>query len=306
MKNGSPQYAQTPKQALGEVSEKDLEWEPLPVSFFHELINQINFQIVRTKTPEGVVQKYKEALIMLKKAVEIEKSEEYVDLIAILIKMCAYTRDIVNGMGEWVFSYHMVLAIGEVFPKIGRHVFKSFVDLEIDGKPVHPYGSWKDVKYISDLQRKKCLANRITTVEVDGKAVKTIPGRFDIKSLSFLIKLINDQLTKDHEAYVKGEPISLLAKWIPREGSIYGWLYEPLACDYFKYSSTENKKKAENLCKMEYRKLISKLNKHLDTTQVKQCAEKWSEINPEKVTSVTLFRNKKAFLNVKGETGNYQ
>jgi hypothetical protein len=52
-------------------------------------------------------------------------------------------------------------------------------------------------------------------------------------------------------------------------------------------------------CKTEYRKIISTLNKYLDTTQVKQCAREWKEIDFIKVTSVTLTKNKKAFLNVK-------
>jgi Mg-chelatase subunit ChlD len=44
---------------------------------------------------------------------------------------------------------------------------------------------------------------------------------------------------------------------------------------------------------------LSKLNKHLDTVQVKQCAHEWSNINFRKTTSITLTKQKKAFLNVK-------
>jgi hypothetical protein len=45
------------------------------------------------------------------------------------------------------------------------------------------------------------------------------------------------------------------------------------------------------------------LNKKLDTVQIKQCGLHWSEIDPSKQTSITMHKQKKAFLNVnkKGE-----
>ena len=55
--------------------------------------------------------------------------------------------------------------------------------------------------------------------------------------------------------------------------------------------------KAENKAKMEFRKALSKLNVALETVQVKQCAKQWSEIAPEKQTSITMFKQKRAFLN---------
>ena len=55
---------------------------------------------------------------------------------------------------------------------------------------------------------------------------------------------------------------------------------------------------------MDFRKLITKLNKSLDTTQIKQCDGRWSQIDFDKVTSVTMNNQKTAFLNKKknGET----
>jgi hypothetical protein len=45
--------------------------------------------------------------------------------------------------------------------------------------------------------------------------------------------------------------------------------------------------------------LISSLNKKLDTVQIKQCGLNWSDIEPSKQTSITMHKQKKAFLNVK-------
>ena len=49
---------------------------------------------------------------------------------------------------------------------------------------------------------------------------------------------------------------------------------------------------------MEYRKILSTLNTKIDTVQIKQCGKTWSDINFNKVTSVTLSKQRKAFLNV--------
>jgi hypothetical protein len=50
--------------------------------------------------------------------------------------------------------------------------------------------------------------------------------------------------------------------------------------------------------KMEFRKIISGLNRKLDTVQIKQCAQAWSNIDPGKQTSITLQRQNRAFLNI--------
>ena len=53
----------------------------------------------------------------------------------------------------------------------------------------------------------------------------------------------------------------------------------------------------------EYRKLVSGLNQKIDTVQIKQCGNVWATIDHNKTTSITLSRNKKAFLNVKKDGG---
>jgi hypothetical protein len=106
----------------------------------------------------------------------------------------------------------------------------------------------------------------------------------------------------------------LVSKWIPRENSRkWGNLYNLLACHYFNYYIRTGKEydiknqitysreiKAILKCKIQYRKIISMLNKHLNTVEVKMCAKEWKTIDFHKeVTSISLFKNKKAFLNVK-------
>lgn len=48
---------------------------------------------------------------------------------------------------------------------------------------------------------------------------------------------------------------------------------------------------------MSYRTMLAGINKRIDTVQIKQCANTWSEIDHAKTTSITLSKQKKAFLN---------
>ena len=59
------------------------------------------------------------------------------------------------------------------------------------------------------------------------------------------------------------------------------------------------RQKAVLKCKTEYRKILSAINKQIDTVQIKQCGLSWANIDFNKTTSITLSKQKKAFLNVK-------
>ena len=94
-----------------------------------------------------------------------------------------------------------------------------------------------------------------------------------------------------------------MAKWIPREKSNqFGWLFKELACHYFqkyiKSAKNDNQIKLAILkCFTEYRKICSTINKKLDTVQIKQCANEWASIKPDVQTSITMHKQKNAFLN---------
>ena len=64
-----------------------------------------------------------------------------------------------------------------------------------------------------------------------------------------------------------------------------------------------SKQKALKKCKTQYRMLCSKLNRHLDTVQIKQAAKNWAGINHSKTTSITMAKQRNAFLNKKTKDG---
>lgn len=276
----------TPQQ-IGENGHVEYGWS----NNLQEKIVQFSFQVTRTDDAglSRLRQVLVEMLTTLKHQLEygsLPEKEVAKGFLTILYKMIGQTRDIVDGKGECTLAYMMLHTWYQFFPQLALFALKCLVDL--GDKKVHQYGSWKDLKYFCHY----CTKQR---------------EFLSFPMIQEAIRLINEQLRKD--AVADSHDMTLAAKWVPREKSSFGWLYQELATDYFKeYMATADNEqrsvKAVLKCKTEYRKLISSLNKKLDTLQIKQCANTWSDIDFSKVTSVSLGKQKKAFLNVnnKGES----
>jgi len=280
-------------QQLGENGHVEYGWS----NNIQEKILQFYFQLTRTDE-NGLLslrQILKELLEHLKHILKNDTKQTFnnvekdvaKDYLSILYRMVGHTRDIVNGKGECTLTYMMIYTWHQYFPELAKFALRCLVDL---GDPkTHPYGSWKDIKYFCKYCKEQIAG--ITHPLVD-----------------YAIFIMNEQLKKDSQE-AENDSISLVAKWIPREKSSFGWLYTVLATDYYKEImataiTKEQKNKAILKCKTNYRKLISRLNNVLETLQIAQCANNWSNINFNKVTSVSLNKQKKAFLNVdkKGKT----
>jgi Mg-chelatase subunit ChlD len=198
--------------------------------------------------------------------------------------MIGHTRDIIDGKGEYTLSYMMIHTWNNFYPSLAQFALRCFVTL--DKKDLHQYGSWKDLKYFCEY-------------------CKSQGDNINSSLINFAITLMNEQIKRDYASFVSNsDDISLAAKWIPREKSSFSWLYESLATNYFydflvTAKTDDQKRKAILKCKTEYRKVLSALNRKIDTTQVKQCEQTWQHIDFNKVTSITLSKQKKAFLNIK-------
>lgn len=258
-----------------------------------EQIVQWYFQAVRTTDP-SLIEKYKSILVKLSDKPTGNETKK--NLLRILFRMIGHTRDIESGKGEYNLAYNMVWTWYEVYPQMAKFALCCFVHGATESasrsNPENiPYGSWKDMKYMCRLILEKTNDKNHPLIQ-------------------YCIHLMNEQLRKDvqaqAEAQASGPGPSLLAKWIPREGSNkFGFLFDLLAYDYFpRYlSSAKNdisKSRAQLKAKMDYRKVIANLNRVLDTTQIKQCAKTWANIDHGKTTSITMAKQRKAFLNKKG------
>ena len=108
-----------------------------------------------------------------------------------------------------------------------------------------------------------------------------------------VLELVEQQLAKDLDAAAEGKPLSLLAKWIPREDR-QPELAKLIAKRLFSYEV-----RPASRMKI-YRKKISGLNRLLKTTEVAMCGGEWASIQPQNVPGRCLQKNIKAFLNEPG------
>jgi hypothetical protein len=253
----------------GENNHIEYAWSEIQ----QEKILQLSFQLVRTSDPTrryNLANKFKECF--QNGSIEDRK---------ILIKLLAHTRDIEEGKGEYALSFAIIKALSEyeVYREMCVELMCNFVGVSSNstkGVSQKPMGSWKDMKY---------LFNELQSCPTE------------------LIDIINTQLREDINDMNNNKPCSLLAKWIPREKSKkFGWIHKFLARNYFEcvgWGASGWNKGATNKAQTYYRKVVSTLNRYIDTVQVKQCGQVWKTIDFDKVTSITMMKQRKSFLNDK-------
>ena len=114
-----------------------------------------------------------------------------------------------------------------------------------------------------------------------------------------IVSCFTNQLTQDcHELDLnpKSTNISLCAKYVPKEGrsfdkktKITKRIVARLFPDLFKVDFRKAMKK--------FRNIYTRLNKHIDTVEIKECSGRWSEIDFNRVPGRALNIQRKAFLN---------
>ena len=275
---------------IGENGHLEYTWS----NDIRERIAQLSFQLTRTKDISYLARQTEELLLDLQARNASGKmlKEEYVEYMSILYKMIGHTRDIIDGKGEYTLSFMLLNSWSKVVDnELAMFALKQFVifNCNNDSNNVHPYGSWKDIKYLYKFFQEN---SNLTSSNSE-------------QMVSYGIKIMNDQLRQDFDMTTSGKP-SLAAKWVPREKSQFSDLFTRMANQYFSHYLTTGKteaarNKAISKAKMDYRKIISGLNRQLDTVQIKQCANNWSEIDPENQTSITMHKQKKAFLNLNAD-----
>jgi hypothetical protein len=274
----------TSKQ-IGENGHAEYDWS----NNIREKILQFSFQL--TRTDEHGLQKLSRTLREMLNTLKVQQcsfkknSPELVvvtEYLVILYKIIGQTRDIIDGKGECSLTYMMIHTWFQFYPELALYAVKCLVD---NGK-THQYGSWKDIKYFCSYCHKQSCP-------------------LEHPLIQHAINIVNAQIITDYANMISNsDEISLAGKWVPREKSgRFGWMYEALACNYFpRYIETALNDRTRDSAilksKMEYRKILSALNSKIDTLQIKQCCNNWAEIDFKKVTSVSLSKQRKSFLNV--------
>ena len=199
-----------------------------------------------------------------------EYKKEYPNVMEKIIDAILYTRNIHSGRGERDLTYSYLFTLQQFVPMKTVFVLYMLVNDRI--------GSWRDIRtYCEFLAKEKGQDNPF---------------------IRPIICLYNHQLIKDHAAFNAGKPISYAAKWVPRETKGRGWLFDILVSLYddpeYKAIRADPNDAAMRKCKMMYRKMVSKLNKELDTLEIKQCANEWATINPVSLSTSQLYNGANA------------
>jgi hypothetical protein len=324
----------SPPYQYGENNHVEYKNVTKTLETLQEQIIQFSFQLVRIKSKDGLVSIAKDTREILKLIMDgirtnSKNSNEYnrcVEMGVIMFKILAQTRDIVGGKGEYMLFYAMLLEWAKIDITFFEYAIESMVydtrgiretretvetrETSETGETVetrenfHPLGSWKDMKYFLTYMKNEFMdtdekTNTYTVIHTNSDNMYS-------KCVNKIVFLINEQVATDiYNLEHDVKHLSPVARWVPREKSKkFGWLYYYLAMNYSQHEipsdvSHPSYERALNRAFMIYRKIISKLNKALDTTQIKQCDGKWADINFNNVTSITMHKQTNSFLNLK-------
>ena len=286
--------------------------EPIIYNFNHDLI-ELYLNLSRKNDPSVIKKIYNNYCKSIQRVIDDETIDEpkRKEHLLLLYKLIAQTRDITYGKGERLLTYVLIAAWYKFYPVSASFAIKVMVsNNDNDDNLYSPYGSWCDIKYFCHYIKN----NDYIDDESKTKLIDTAIG------------IMNHQINKDRinwnntlKTYMEDKmnnPASLsqrpdgrdvmtfAVKWCPREKSKYGWLYELIVLQWVKMFTPNIACETEaqfSICKRNYRKMISALNKELDTTQIKQCANKWTDIKPENVSIGTLVKQKAAFSKINNQ-----
>lgn len=195
------------------------------------------------------------------------------------VPIILYTRDITHGRGRRDLAYAMIVSLYKSNPGTAMEALRLCAS---------KYGSWCDIKYF-------CRYVSELVINIDDRD-KLIDGAIDI--LIYQLNMDYASWTDALSEYLNNlrvisrpigrEILSYAAKWVPREKSAMGWLFDRIVERWAKdhYNSRY---------KREFRKMISELNRELGTVEIKQCAQDFNNIIYEQIPIRTLVGQYRTF-----------
>ena len=232
------------------------------------------------------------------------EADKYFDT---LYKLILFTRDITHGMGEQTLTYLMIFIWYKYFPVHACSILNFLPQYSpvLALKGHGSIGSWKDIvffcKFVKYFLGEEC------------PIVETCVGMLN-HQLDLDLQLLNNRSAlglEDVKEDGRKHGLSLVAKWIPREKSQFGWLFDRCVIQWIRsfkpmyFTSVvtpEQFDKAFKKGKREYRKIVSDLSQKLYNTQYKQCSQNWESIQLKNTSLKTRTLQHNAFFNV-GKNG---
>lgn len=239
------------------------------VSFFFNLTRKHNSTDLQQSATEleNILISLKEALYVCDDTAEVQT---YISYFVLLYKLIAYTRDIYLGKGERDLTYMMITIWYKYFPIPAENILETVIQSK--------YGSWKDLKYFCRYLKNQ-NQDQDQTQELIQKCIKLWNPQLEI-----------DQTTENPKDR------SLVYKWIPREKSAFGWLYEESVIQWCSQKNINIQNM--NTAKKNYRQLISSLSREKEEyiPQQSECKREWSKINFEKISVTTKSKHYYTFI----------
>jgi len=291
--------------------------------YYKDKIVYFYYQFSRTDDLESLRAEFEDFVQVLKID---KKNPEFEPYAYQIYKLVLNTRDQYTGKGEHDISYMLIDVLYEHLHTIALACIYQFVN------PCYrkqAFGSWRDIKYLCEYTKNEDLINEcvsitnmallIDVININHCTNRILPsgskmidqneneGMFKLPKRSHSSSSTTDE--KTNIQWFTKKPIkeirkiiSNVTKWIPRENKRFGWLFDRLAIDWSKKhnvhiltkASEENYPAALRKEKMKYRKLIASINKLLDTTEIKLCANQRTMINIENIPQLAFTKYKQS------------
>ena len=269
---------------------------------FKEEISWLFFQLTRkidSQCIQDMQLRFKNCLTLLKKYIHKDGFDRWGKYLKWLYRMIGFTRDSYKGLGEQALSYMLICSLYDYFPTLAIYALHCFVKpYSTIGKSYY-YGCWRDLKYICQYACENSL----------------LKHRHGI--IQHCIQIMNHQLYLDIETWKFSANchsvfhISNVAKHIPHEKSKFSWLFEEMAIQWIHTHKPYILKTADNdisyklaisKSKRIYRKVLSDMNRALNTTEVTICNatdqyERSHKIDENRPSLFTAMNKKYFFLN---------
>lgn len=294
-----PKYAVDDKGAIS-LSEWGVNDQRLAMSF--KLVRGLD----RVKLIEFVNNIVSEAK---KRADPTQELQGYVDMFV----MAFHTRDIQEGKGERDLFYWFIMALYKLYPKTVLALlpaiplkfgsYKDFNKLYEMCMGDFGYSGLSDeiVRLYADQLRKDDAAltkikagDKSQSMSLVGKWTPNEGGHFDKLAKAIALKLFESEPVLNDDGTVKFKSYTDVKDAIMANGQI------PMRRRQATLCTDKTLENARISCLKRYRKLYSRLRKHLDVVEIKMCDREghWSDIRPGAVPARCLSKNSKAFRNL--------
>jgi len=271
--------------------------------FFKEQIILLYYNLSRKNNIQSLSMIFDNLLCSLKKW----NDNSFLQYLIVIYKMVGQTRDCFYGKGEHDLSYMLLAILYKYYPVLAIYALHKFIQPLSNGEL--GYGSWRDIKYFCEYLRCntfQCIHHPLIKycIHLMNIALKRDYDKWNSVLDNYFQQIIRSSSFSYFEKIKKPiarEHLTSVSKWIPREHTKFDWINEMLVIDWFEthkpyilssHTSIAGYYNSISKCKLIYRKMVSKLNKALDTTEIKLCSNQLDEIIPKNIPQILFMKNK--------------